>query len=74
MTWCLSWWTPSGAGEVLVVVAFWAGVAATGLWAWRRLRSIRVETLTADSDGDRYQAGTGTEEAPDPGARSGSTR
>jgi len=73
MNWCLSWWTPSGAGEVLIAIAFWAGLAATGFWAWTRHRAARISALTTAS-GDRQQAGTTEDEAPHPGARSGSTR
>ena len=73
MNWCLSWWTPSGASEVLIAIAFWAGVAVTGVWAWTRYRAARVSALTAAS-GDRQQAGATEDEAPRAGARSGSTR
>lgn len=74
MTWCLSWWTPSGVGEVLVVGAFWAGVAGAGIWGWRHWRTTRTSPLTAQTDGDRHPAGTGTQDAPEDGARIGSTR
>ena len=73
MNWCLSWWTPSGASEVLIAIAFWAGVAVTGVWALARYRAARVSALTA-ARGDRQQAGTTEDEAPRAGARSGSTR
>jgi hypothetical protein len=74
MNWCLSWWTPSGASEVLIAIAFWTGLAATGFWAWTRHRAARVSALTTATGGDRQQAGTTEDEAPHPGARSGSTR
>lgn len=74
MTWCLSWWTPSGAGEVLMGTAFWAGVAGLGVWGWRRLRAARATTLTNPTDGDRHQAGSSMDDAPRPGAGIGSTR
>jgi len=73
MNWCLSWWTPSGATEVLIAVAFWAGLAAIGFWARTRHGAARLSALTSAS-GDRQQAGAAEDEAPHAGARSGSTR
>ena len=74
MNGCLSWWTPSGASEVLIAITFWAGLAATGFWAWTRHRTARVSALTSATGGDRQKAGATEDEAPRAGARSGSTR
>lgn len=45
MTWCLSWWTPDGSGQLIVAAAFWGGLAMSGLLlVRRRLRASRAET------------------------------
>ena len=74
MTWCLSWWTPSGIALAGIVVAFWAGVAFLGLRAWRHLTAARRGRLTTHGNGERLIAGTTTQAAPDDGARIRSTR
>ena len=74
MSWCLSSWTPSGPGEVAIVVAFWVAVIATGARVWTWGRAAHARTLTAAMGGDRQHAGTTNHEAPGAGARSGSTR
>lgn len=71
MTWCLTWWTPSGASEAAVVVAFWAGAVGTGLWACRRVRADRAWVRTAVGARLRDWAGM-ADEAPLGGGR-GST-